>query len=147
MSEISPYGLTAARKHERPGRETRPRSTTVDIHSHVSVPAAAAIVQPHLDISTIPLAFFSTADTKRVNAQQEIDRYTRISGQENGLAERLNDLDAMGIDVQLVKCHHRFNVITLCRLGSASERRVFSTTASPSMSREGRTALLVAAFR
>ena len=90
LSEISPYGPTAARKHERPGREARPRSTTVDIHSHVSVPAAAAIVQPHLDISTIPLAFFSTADTKKVNAQQEIDRYTRISGQENGLAEILN---------------------------------------------------------
>jgi hypothetical protein len=48
------------------------------------------------------VAFFSTADTKKVNAQQEIDRYTRISGQDNGLAERLNDLDAMGIDVQLV---------------------------------------------
>ena len=81
LSEIFPYGQTAARKHGRPGRETRPRSTTIDIHSHVSVPAAAAIVQPYLDISTIPLAFFSTADTKKVNAQQEIDRYTRISGQ------------------------------------------------------------------
>lgn len=102
MSEILPYGQTVARKHGRPGRETRPRSTTVDIHSHVSVPAAAAIVQPHLDISTIPLAFFSTADTKRVNAQQEIDRYTRISGHDNGLAERLSDLDEMGIDIQLV---------------------------------------------
>ena len=102
LSEIFPYGQTAARKHGRPGRETRPRSTTIDIHSHVSVPAAAAIVQPYLDISTIPLAFFSTADTKKVNAQQEIDRYTRISGRDNGLAERLGDLDAMGIDIQLV---------------------------------------------
>ena len=79
-----------------------PPSTTIDIHSHVSVPAAAAIVQPYLDVSTIPLAFFSTADTKKVNAQQEIDRYRRISGQDSGLTERLRDLDEMGIDIQLV---------------------------------------------
>ena len=41
------YGPTAARKHDRLGRETRPRTTTIDIHSHVSVPAAAAIVEQH----------------------------------------------------------------------------------------------------
>jgi aminocarboxymuconate-semialdehyde decarboxylase len=99
---ISPYGRTAARKHNRPGRETRPRTTTIDIHSHVSVPAAAAIVAPHLDASTIPLAFFSTPDTKKVNAQQEADRGTRMSGRHQGLSERLRDLDAMGIDIQLV---------------------------------------------
>jgi len=102
LSAILPYGQTAARKHGRPGRETRPRSTTIDIHSHVSVPAAAAIVEPHLDFSTIPLAFFSTPDTKKVNAQQDVDRRTRISGQDNGLSERLRDLDDMGIDIQLV---------------------------------------------
>ena len=42
---LTGYGLTAARKHGRPGREARPRTTTVDIHSHVSVPAAAAFVE------------------------------------------------------------------------------------------------------
>jgi aminocarboxymuconate-semialdehyde decarboxylase len=72
------------------------------IHSHVSVPAAAALVAPHLDPATIPLAHFSTPDTKKVNAQQESDRATRMSGRDNGLDERLRDLDAMGIDVQLV---------------------------------------------
>ena len=41
------YDLTAARAHGRPGREIRPRSLTVDIHSHVLVPAAAAYVGPH----------------------------------------------------------------------------------------------------
>ena len=99
---LTGYGLTAARKHGRPGRETRPRTTTIDIHSHVSVPAAAAIADPHLDISTIPLAFFSTQETKAVNAQQEADRRSRMSGLGDGLPERLRDLDAMGIDLQLV---------------------------------------------
>jgi aminocarboxymuconate-semialdehyde decarboxylase len=99
---VLPYGPTAARKHDRPGRETRPRTTTIDIHSHVAVPAAALIVDSHLDASTIPLAFFSTTDTKKVNAQQEIDRRTRMTGRDDGLSERLRDLDNMGIDVQLV---------------------------------------------
>ena len=39
------YDLTAARAHGRPGRDIRPRSLTVDIHSHVLVPAAAAYVR------------------------------------------------------------------------------------------------------
>lgn len=102
MSAINPYGRTAARKHGRPGRETRPRTTTIDIHSHVSVPAAAAFVKPHLDISTIPLAFFSTPETKAVNTQQEVDRYSRFTGDQDGLSARLRDLDDMGIDLQLV---------------------------------------------
>jgi aminocarboxymuconate-semialdehyde decarboxylase len=102
LKAISPYGPTAARKHARPGRETRPRTITIDIHSHVSVPAAAALVKPHFDISTVPLAFFSTPETKVVNAQQEVDRRTRMSGHENGLSDRLRDLDDMGIDIQVV---------------------------------------------
>ena len=42
------YDLTAARTHGRPGREIRPRSLTVDIHSHVLIPGAADYVRPHL---------------------------------------------------------------------------------------------------
>ena len=99
---LTGFGPRAARKHDRLGRETRPRTTTIDIHSHVSVPAAAAIVEPYLDVSTIPLAFFSTPETKAVNAQQDEDRRSRMSGRGGGLTERLRDLDDMGIDVQVV---------------------------------------------
>src|SRR5262245_29669241 len=93
------YGPTAARRHGRPGREVRPTSLTVDIHSHVAVPAAAALVKPYLDLSTIPLAHFATADTKALNMQQDADRTTRMTCYE----ERLADLDAMGLDMQVVK--------------------------------------------
>jgi aminocarboxymuconate-semialdehyde decarboxylase len=102
LTLVRPYGATAARTHARPGRDLRPRSTTIDIHSHVSVPAAHALVEPHLDISTIPLTFFSSTQSKIVNARQELDRRTRMSGAENGLSERLRDLDAAGVDLQLV---------------------------------------------
>jgi aminocarboxymuconate-semialdehyde decarboxylase len=102
LPAIHPYGRTAARSHARPGREIRPPSTTIDIHAHVSVPAAATLVAPHLDPSTIPLAFFSTPETTKINQQQEIDRRARLSGVDGGIGERLRDLDDMGVDRQLV---------------------------------------------
>jgi aminocarboxymuconate-semialdehyde decarboxylase len=102
LSAIIPYGRTAARRHGQPGRELRPKTTTIDIHSHVAVPAAAAIVKDHLDPTTIPLAHFSTPETQGVSRRQEADRRARITGLDGGLDDRLRDLDAMGIDVQLV---------------------------------------------
>ena len=102
MNAIQPYGPTAAREHGRPGRELRTATTTVDIHSHVAVPAAAALVRPHLDPKTIPLAHFASVDTRQVNERQEADRRSRITGLDDGLEQRLRDLDAMGIDMQVV---------------------------------------------
>jgi aminocarboxymuconate-semialdehyde decarboxylase len=94
----SKYDLTAARAHGRPGRELRPESITVDIHSHVAVPRAAAFVKPHLDAATIPLAHFATPETKALGQKQEDDIRARITGYD----ERLADLDRMGIDMQLI---------------------------------------------
>ena len=92
------YAATAARRHGKLGRDVRPKSTTVDIHSHVAIPQAAALVKPHLDLSTIPLAHFADAQTKALSQKQEEDIRSRITGYD----ERLADLDAMGIDLQLV---------------------------------------------
>jgi aminocarboxymuconate-semialdehyde decarboxylase len=92
------YAPTAARRHGRPGRERRPKSITVDVHSHVAVPRAAEFVAPHLDWSTIPLAHFATPDTKALNQRQDGDRRSRMTAYD----ERLADLDAMGLDMQLV---------------------------------------------
>jgi len=68
----------------------------------VSVPEAAAHVAPYLDLSGNSLALFSTPETKAINAQQEIDRRSRMTGHGDGLSERLRDLDDMGIDIQVV---------------------------------------------
>ena len=92
------YGPTAARRHGKPGREMRPSSTTIDIHSHVAIPGAAAFVRPHLDPATIPLAQFADAGTKALSARQEEDIRARITQYD----ERLADMDAMGIDMQLI---------------------------------------------
>jgi aminocarboxymuconate-semialdehyde decarboxylase len=77
------------------------------MHSHVAVPEAAAFVAPHLDLSTIPLAHFATPGTQALNRKQDADRkevFTKV-------APRLAELDAMGIDLQVVKppppqCYH-----------------------------------------
>jgi aminocarboxymuconate-semialdehyde decarboxylase len=102
------YANTAARKHGKPGREARPKSVTIDAHSHVAVPAAAQYIKPYLDLSTIPLGHFSSAETKELNAKQEADIGSRIRGNYD---ERFADMDQMGVDVQLVmppppQCYH-----------------------------------------
>jgi len=102
VTDTNRYGPTAARKQGKPGREVRPKSITIDIHSHVGVPAAAAIAQPYLDLTKVPLAHFATDNVKALNARQEADRRTRMTGLENGLSERLKDMDEMGLDMQLV---------------------------------------------
>jgi aminocarboxymuconate-semialdehyde decarboxylase len=95
------YGPTAARAQaKKPGREVRPKSVTIDIHSHIAIPEAAEFTKPHLDWSTVPLAHFATAETKALNQRQDGDRRSRMLGYD----ERLADMDAMGIDFQLVMC-------------------------------------------
>jgi aminocarboxymuconate-semialdehyde decarboxylase len=92
------YEPTAARKHDKPGRLLRPQGTTVDIHSHVAVPQAAAFVQPYAELLSPGLYEFQSTETAAVNAKQDGDMKTRLVD----LDRRLNDLDAMGIDIQVV---------------------------------------------
>jgi aminocarboxymuconate-semialdehyde decarboxylase len=100
MSEVSNhYGATAARRHGKPGKQVRPQSITIDIHSHVMIPEAAAFANPHVDLSRIPLAHFATPDTKALNRKQDVDRtpvFTTIE-------PRLRELDEAGIDLQVIK--------------------------------------------
>ena len=96
--ETNHYGATAARQHGRPGREARPKSVTIDMHSHVMVPEAAALVAPHVDLSTVPLAHFATPATQALNRKQDADRRANMVD----VAVRLADLDAAGIDMQVI---------------------------------------------
>ncbi|MFL6797925.1 MAG: amidohydrolase family protein [Xanthobacteraceae bacterium] len=98
MTQWNKYERTAARKHAAPGRDVRPKSMTIDIHSHVAIPQASRYVQPHLDMSSIPLAHFANAETRALSQNQEEDIRSRITGYD----ERVADLDAMGLDLQVV---------------------------------------------
>jgi aminocarboxymuconate-semialdehyde decarboxylase len=90
------YDLTAARMHGRPGREIRPHSLTVDIHSHVLVPAAAAHVRPHQRPD--PRAAAYVEETRILARQQDEDRTPNLVD----LELRMRDFDAMGVDVQVI---------------------------------------------
>jgi aminocarboxymuconate-semialdehyde decarboxylase len=92
------YEPTAARVQGRPGRESRPRSMTIDSHSHVAIPAAGRIAAPYMQPQMQPLGFFADEATRAVNAKQDGDIPARI----NGESLRLDDLDRMGLDMQLV---------------------------------------------
>ena len=98
MAQWSKYEPTAARTHGRPGREIRPKSRTIDLHSHVGVPRAAEFVKPHLAATASPLVAFADPATRALSQKQEADIVAR-----GGLEKRLADLDAMGLDMQVIK--------------------------------------------
>ncbi len=96
--ETNHYGATSARPRGRPGREVRPATPTIDIHSHVMVPEAAALVQPYIDLATQPLMHFATPNTQVLNRRQDADRRANMTEME----VRLADMDAAGIDMQII---------------------------------------------
>ena len=92
------YEPTAARKRGKPGRETRPKSTTIDMHAHVAVPRAAEIAGSHVDPKTVPLDHFSTPETKALMAKQGADIAQGIRPTD----VRFKTMDDMGVDMQLI---------------------------------------------
>lgn len=93
------YEPTAARKHGEPGRKARPKGTTIDIHSHVAVPQAGAFVQQYAGQVDPGLHKYQSPETAAVNAKQDGDLKSRLTF----FDERLKDLDAMGVDMQVIK--------------------------------------------
>jgi aminocarboxymuconate-semialdehyde decarboxylase len=69
---------------------------TVDIHSHVLVPAAAAFVQPHL--TPDPRLGAYARETQVLTRRQDEDRLPNMTN----LSLRMRDFDAMGIDAQVI---------------------------------------------
>lgn len=98
MDETNNYGPTAARAHGRPGRQTRPQSRTIDMHSHIFLAEADAFAGPHVDIATLPMARHSTPATRMLNRRQDQERTPNMLSH----AVRLADMEQAGIDVQVV---------------------------------------------
>jgi aminocarboxymuconate-semialdehyde decarboxylase len=108
------YGPSAARA---PGDPAPRIAGSIDIHSHVLAPAAAAFAAQH----AAPRATGGEdGETAILSRQQNADRRSRMVEQE----ERLRELDAMGIERQVImpapgQCYHALpaeHAVTAARL-------------------------------
>src|SRR5438045_6449938 len=76
----------------------RGRSLTVDIHCHYMNTEVATKVAPLNPAQHEPMAVYSNAATREVNAKQVKERGAKLTD----IAVRLKDMDRMGIDIQAV---------------------------------------------
>jgi len=75
-----------------------PATGSVDVHTHLMVPESVDLTRPHLRPEDEPRTFFSSSTTRELNNEfYELarDKYTDPG-------TRLADMDAMGVDIQLV---------------------------------------------
>src|SRR5690348_17303816 len=99
MSEIlrcAPPGTTAAQA--APLRLHRNGKTRViDIHCHLNIPAADALLRPHATPASA-MAQFSSPQSDAVNGQL----FARIGPKLNSIETHLVDMDASGVDIQAI---------------------------------------------
>ena len=79
---------------------TRPPYRTVDVHTHLSVPAGTRLATPYLKPELEPRALYSSPETLRYN--KEYRASARQTGQFEDAEVRLADMDRQGIDVQVL---------------------------------------------
>ena len=78
--------------------EARGKHLVVDIHCHLGIPAADRIVQARYPGPPPGINDFTSAKTSEVNRAQ----FAAIGPRLNGIADRLADMDRLGIDVQAI---------------------------------------------
>jgi aminocarboxymuconate-semialdehyde decarboxylase len=86
---VDAWGPTAAE---------RPQVRAVDVHTHLMVPDSAELTRPHFRPEHDPRTFYSSPETTAANKEF----YARAQAQFTDPQARLEDMDALGIDVQMV---------------------------------------------
>lgn len=82
----------------QPTGATRPPGPVVDVHAHMMVPESAEMSRPHFKPEYEPRTFYSSPITKEINTE-----FYRLAHEKYTDPDvRLADMDAMGIDVQMV---------------------------------------------
>jgi aminocarboxymuconate-semialdehyde decarboxylase len=83
-----------------PSRSPRPDGLCVDAHTHFSVPQAAALAKSHFRPEFEPRSLYSSAETLRYNAEYRASPLN--TAQFEDAEQRLADMDAQGVDVQVL---------------------------------------------
>jgi aminocarboxymuconate-semialdehyde decarboxylase len=81
-----------------PTASTQRMDKSVDVHAHMMVPSSAEMTRPHFRPELEPRILYSSPWSKELNAEY----YELIGDKATDPATRLADMDAMGIDQQLV---------------------------------------------
>lgn len=78
----------------------RPRSHgfTIDVHTHIKVPETDEMARPHLTAVDDPRTLYSSEETKTLNQGYHREVHDKFTDP----ATRLRDMDAMGIDIQML---------------------------------------------
>ena len=96
MASVTGWESWAERWDEGPTE--RPPTLTVDVHTHLKVPAAAAEARKHFSPEFDPRSLYSSDETNALNRafhESVDDRFTDPE-------RRLRDMETMGIDVQVL---------------------------------------------
>jgi aminocarboxymuconate-semialdehyde decarboxylase len=78
--------------------ESDGKHLVVDIHCHLGVPAADTLMRPHIKPGMLTINSFSSPASDAVNRAQ----FSSIGAKMSNLETRLKDMDAQGIDVQVL---------------------------------------------
>lgn len=78
----------------------KPSFHTIDVHTHLSVPAGVAIAKPFFKPQYEPRSLYSSTETLRYN--KEYRAGARQTGQFEDAEVRLTDMDNQGIDMQVL---------------------------------------------
>ncbi|MET0899607.1 MAG: amidohydrolase family protein [Mycobacterium sp.] len=83
-----------------PSRAAKPRALCVDAHTHLSVQPAAALAKPFFKPEFEPRSLYSSPETTRYNAEYRASPLN--TAQFEDAEQRLMDMDAQGVDVQVL---------------------------------------------
>ncbi len=74
------------------------RHAVIDIHCHLAIPAADALMRPHQNPAAISINSFSSPASDEVNRRQ----FAQIGPKLASIDHRIADMDAMGVDIQAI---------------------------------------------